>query len=104
ADAGPSGHGDGPARVGPALSEDRADRRGAVAEDPLELVADHEPVGQVAERAQPRLVLDVVADDRGPAVLDRLEPMGVLPAPVRTLRLDVDEAVRRIDVADLGDP
>jgi len=80
-------------------------RQGVAAEveDPLEVAADEEPVGERAEWAEGDRVADAVVD-HGRALAVPLEAMGVLPERVGTLLLMVDEAERRLPRVDPGAP
>ena len=78
------------------------DGPGAVAEDPGQLIADHEPIEHITGDPARHLVVDLVVNHR-PAV-DLLEPMTVLPAPIRPAHLDVGELSRRLVAADPRQP
>lgn len=97
-----SRHRDGAAGRRPGDGECLAHRPGSVQEDPGELVADHQPVDQVAGRTERDLVLDPVVNER--ATVDGFEAVHVLPAPIRTSQLNVAEAVGRIVFGDPRHP
>ena len=83
--------------------DDPREGLGAVVEDPPQVAADEEAVGDRAERAERERVADAVVDDRRVlAVL--LEYVRVLPERVRPLELGVEEAVRWVPGLDPGCP
>ena len=97
-----AGNRDGPPARRASGRERGTDGPGPVVEDPGQLVADHEPIEQITGGPAGQLVVDLVANHR-PAV-DLLEPMAVLPAPIRPAHLDVDELSRRLMLADPRQP
>jgi len=100
---GPARDGDRQGRVRDAGgSEDGVDRRGAVAEHPLQGRPHDAVVESVAETAERQLVDDLVVDAR--AGLDRAERVAMLPAPEWSAELHVGEAVRRIADVDARAP
>lgn len=81
----------------------RRDRVAAEVEDPLEVAADEEAVGDRPERSERQRVANAVADHRRPDTFG-LEEVLVRPEPVRAAGLGIGEVGGRLPGLDLGLP